>query len=255
MLQESAKYAVIGGLIALVVGVFGAQVALALPAPATAAVVLVISVVGLLVAGSSPGRISPLAVCSLMLLLLSGSCLVITGLSAVGSFIGSLIQSVVGPVPVPLLVLGAILGLLAAAWALSAPARRRKEWQAAGCCGWCGYDLRESPDVCPECGRPVPEDAVRRQRILMASDRLRSPETRARFLAASGTAEPQPPSPEALAALGIPLSALRSSRSEQPPPAEIDPTIALSELRHRSPPPDLSPLPLDEPDPPPPQKT
>src|SRR3954471_20038029 len=38
-------------------------------------------------------------------------------------------------------------------WLLFAPHRRRAKRAKLGLCPTCGYDLRASPDRCPECGR------------------------------------------------------------------------------------------------------
>ena len=38
----------------------------------------------------------------------------------------------------------------------------------AGLCVDCGFDLRETTELCPECGKPLPEELLRRRRIAAA---------------------------------------------------------------------------------------
>src|SRR4051794_39652047 len=60
---------------------------------------------------------------------------------------------------VPHWFLALVLGALPAAWATGAVRRRRAR---PGLCRSCGYDLRASPDRCPECGTPVTPAATGR---------------------------------------------------------------------------------------------
>lgn len=57
----------------------------------------------------------------------------------------------------PVMVLSALLpGLWALLWV------RRRRAARPGCCAACGYDLRASPERCPECGAPRRGEADRR---------------------------------------------------------------------------------------------
>jgi hypothetical protein len=49
-----------------------------------------------------------------------------------------------------------VLGLLLTAFFASVPRAIRQHRRSRGCCERCGYDLRESPERCPECGTPRP---------------------------------------------------------------------------------------------------
>jgi hypothetical protein len=57
-----------------------------------------------------------------------------------------------------------VFGLAPALWLMRADRRRaaRRRERRSGLCGGCGYDLRASTEVCPECGRPIPSNVMRK---------------------------------------------------------------------------------------------
>jgi rRNA maturation endonuclease Nob1 len=50
-----------------------------------------------------------------------------------------------------------LMAILALAWSIAMVHvyRRDGRWQREGRCLKCGYDLRQSTGVCPECGEPI----------------------------------------------------------------------------------------------------
>jgi hypothetical protein len=61
--------------------------------------------------------------------------------------------------------LSLLTGVLPAAFLICVLRRRRTAWTMRGRCLSCGYDLRASPERCPECGSAHPGAAVQYNRL------------------------------------------------------------------------------------------
>ena len=67
--------------------------------------------------------------------------------------VGKLFDSPARWFAIPQAAVVALLSVLPALWALRSIRRRRRV--SAGSCAVCGYDLRATPQRCPECGTPA----------------------------------------------------------------------------------------------------
>jgi len=99
--------------------------------------------------GSQP--LNPVAVVAMLALAVTGVLLVAYMLQGIG--------------PLGAFGLAAALGLAILVLMPFDRKRLRDNRELAGQCTECGYDLRESPERCPECGASIPVDLARRRRI------------------------------------------------------------------------------------------
>jgi hypothetical protein len=127
------------------------------------AMVFAVVIAGLLtiisVMSSMSGTINPLAVYLLLALLALTAWAWLRALSALG--------------PTGVLATVVVLAGVTAWLTYTRGESLRRRCETMGLCPGCGYDLRASPDVCPECGVGVNEELKRRRRIAeeLASNR------------------------------------------------------------------------------------
>lgn len=122
--------------------------------------------------------------------------------------LGACILSLLGPIGM----LFAVAALFAIVGYYSKRAALRETRAGMGLCPICGYDLRASDAACPECNTPVPEEILRRRRLMIE---MRPGQARAN----AGGLQPQD---------------------------AIDPLLALPAPLARAPTPELPPIPLVE---------
>jgi hypothetical protein len=103
------------------------------------------------VMSSFSGTVNPLSVYLLLALVAMSAWTWLWALSALGP--GGVLATIV------------VLGVLTTWLTLTRGDSLRRRREHMGLCAGCGYDLRASPDVCPECGVVVNEELKRRRRI------------------------------------------------------------------------------------------
>jgi len=172
------------------------QAGLATGSPVAALVVVLIISVALVVlsdVGSMRGGVNPFTIYALFAIVIA----VVWGLARA--------LSVLGPFGVIAIIV--VLGGLTAWLTLTRGEALRCRRETMGLCVECGYDLRASPDVCPECGSIVNEELKRRRRI-------------AEELSGARTERESTPPPHASSAEEIPtargMSVASHERREEP---------------------------------------